>query len=257
MVIDFSKITVYELIALILSFIAIMIPIVQWAWNKWIVKPILKLLPTGKINPYFNRSGSYLGIESVYEAINKPITVKHIALKIVRCRDEKKLNQVWSSFWSPITQRFSGNYSSTIEGAHPFRIEKNSITTAFTEFEDLHNTLQRSLAEYDKDVDFFIKDCLTQMLPFNETVEKFEQQPFFKNMKDILLQEFFWDIGKYKIEILVKYDETEKSFSYEFEINEVEHNKLLHNLKETLLVPLKQAYKLPLGFQGVTLKLDD
>ena len=135
MVIDFSKITVYELIALILSFIAIMIPIVQWAWNKWIVKPILKLLPTGKINPYFNRSGSYLGIESVYEAINKPITVKHIALKIVRCRDEKKLNQVWSSFWSPITQRFSGNYSSTIEGAHPFRIEKNSITTAFTEAE--------------------------------------------------------------------------------------------------------------------------
>lgn len=197
MKIDFSTITVYELIALILSFIAIMIPIVQWAWNKWIVKPILKLLPTGKINPYFNRSGSYLGIESVYEAINKPITVKHIALKIIRCRDEKKLNQVWSSFWSPITQRFSGNYSSTIEGAHPFRIEKNSITTAFTEFEDLHNTLQRSLAEYDKDVDFFIKDCLTKMFLFNDTVEKFEQQPFFKKYERYFVAGIFlgyWQI---------------------------------------------------------------
>lgn len=257
MKIDFSTITIYEAIALLLSFVAIMIPIVQWAWNKWVVKPILNHLTTGKINPCFNRSGSYLRIESVYEAINKPIIVKHIALKLIRSRDEKKLNQVWSCFWSPISQNFSGKYSSTIEGAHPFRIEKNSVTTAFTEFEDLHNTLDRSLAEFDKDVHFFIKDCLDQMDTFNATVEKFEEQIFFKNMKDALLQNFFWEIGKYKASIIVKYDDEETTFSYCFEINETEYNKLKHNLRETLLAPIKQAYNLPLDFQNVTLKLDD
>lgn len=256
MVIDFSKITVYEVIALILSFIAIMIPIVQWAWNKWFVQPVLVHLPTGKINPCFNRSGSYLRIESVYEALNKPVTVKHIAIKLVRAKDEKKLNQVWSSFWSPITQNFSGKYASTIEGAHPFRIEKNSITTAFTEFEDLHGSLQRSLADFDKDVHFFIKECLDQMLPYGETVARFEKESFFANMKDALTQDFFWEIGKYEVEILVKYDDKEKSFLYSFEINEAEHNKLMHNLKETLLAPIKLAYNLPLDFQMVTLKLD-
>lgn len=256
MEIDFSKITVYEVIALFLSFIAIMIPIVQWAWNRWLVKPVLNHLTTGKINPCFNRSGSYLRIESVYEAVNKPITVKHIALKLIRCRDEKKLNQVWSSFWSPITQNFSGKYTSTIEGAHPFRIEKNSITTAFTEFEDLSNTLQRSLSEFDRDVDFFVKDCLGQMLPYSETIARFEKQTFYKNMKDALMKEFFWDIGKYKAEIVVKYDDSEKTFSYSFVINEVEYNKLKHNVEETLLSPIKQAYNMLFDFQVVSLKLD-
>ena len=150
MVVDFSKITVYEVIALIMSFIAIIVPFVKWAWQKWFVKPVLNHLPTGKVYPFFNKLGSYLKIESVYEARNKPIVVKNISLRMTRLRDEKKLNEKWSNFFSPMTQSFKGGLSYSAEGAHPFRIEIDSLTTAFTEFEDSHNTLHRSLSELDK-----------------------------------------------------------------------------------------------------------
>lgn len=39
--------TVYEKWALILSAIAIMIPIIQWVWKKWIVQPKLNHYHTG------------------------------------------------------------------------------------------------------------------------------------------------------------------------------------------------------------------
>lgn len=40
--------TLYEKLALIMSAIAILIPIIQWAWRKWAMKPILKYHPTGR-----------------------------------------------------------------------------------------------------------------------------------------------------------------------------------------------------------------
>lgn len=259
MKVDFSTITVYEVIALVLSFIAIVVPFIKWSWYKWVVKPVLKHLPTGKVYPCFNMSGSYLKVESVFEALNKPITVKNIALRMTRVRDEKKLNQNWSSFWSPVTQSFKEGFSSTSETAHPFRIEKDSLTTAFTEFEDPHNSLNRSLAEFEMERDFFIKDCLDKMLDYRAALDKFRESSMYKKMYDILLQEFFWSIGNYKIEIIVKYGKEKKVFSYNFDINEAEHNKLLHNLNETLIVPIKRAYQQRLDFSLVVLnlKIDD
>lgn len=257
MEVDFSKITVYEIIALILSFIAIVTPIVQWMWRKWVVKAILNHLPTGKVCACFNRSGSYLKIESVYEALRKPVSVKHIAIKMTRMQDDKKLNQVWSSFWSPVTQNFKGSYSSTIEGAHPFRVEANSITTAFTEFEDPQNTLNRSIVDFEQKIDFFIKDCLDRMYTFPMALEEFKKQSFYSEMRRLLEQEFFWKIGIFKVDLIVKYNETEKMFSYSFEINERDYEKLRHNLEETLIINIKNAYQVKFDFQNVVLNLNE
>ena len=44
--------TVYEKWALILSAIAILIPIIQWVWKKWIVQPKLNHYHTGFILIY-------------------------------------------------------------------------------------------------------------------------------------------------------------------------------------------------------------
>ena len=91
MVIDFSRITIYEIFALILSIIAILIPIIQWAWKKWIIKPVLYHLPTGRAYLFINRSGSYIQIEGVFEAKNKPTSVKNVTLKVLRVKDDKVL----------------------------------------------------------------------------------------------------------------------------------------------------------------------
>src|SRR5699024_11574136 len=49
MTIDFdTPMTFYELLAIILAVIAIIIPILQWIWKKWVIKPVLNHLITGR-----------------------------------------------------------------------------------------------------------------------------------------------------------------------------------------------------------------
>ena len=132
MEIDFTTpMTFYELLAIILAAIAIIIPIAQAAWKRLIITPKLNFLPTGRVTLFFNQSGSYLRVDGVYEAENKPIAVKNISVTVTRKKDGQKLNLSWSSFISPVNQSMVGNYLQTTESAHPFRIEADSITSAW------------------------------------------------------------------------------------------------------------------------------
>lgn len=93
MAIDFdTPMTFYELLAVILAAIAIIIPIVQAIWKKWFKKAKLNYISNGKAKLLFNQSGSYLQIDGVYEAINKPISVKKVTVQINRQKDDAKLN---------------------------------------------------------------------------------------------------------------------------------------------------------------------
>ena len=77
--IDFSTpMTFYELLAIVLAAIAIIIPIGQAAYKKWFITPKLCFFPTGRALLFFNQSGSYIRIDGVYEAENKPITIRKI-----------------------------------------------------------------------------------------------------------------------------------------------------------------------------------
>lgn len=133
--------TEYEKIAIALSTIAILIPIIQWAWKKWDVKAILSFHPTGRIMLFFNQSGSYVRFDGVYEAERKPITVKNISLKITREKDEHIYNLSWSSFISPVNQNITGNLVQTTEAAHPFRIEADSVVCVHLRSLAIHLTL--------------------------------------------------------------------------------------------------------------------
>ncbi len=44
MIIDFTKITIYEILALLLSLIAILVPLFKWLWRTWFVKAKLKFI---------------------------------------------------------------------------------------------------------------------------------------------------------------------------------------------------------------------
>ena len=45
MTIDFTKITVYEILALILSLVAILVPLVKWLWKTFCVRAKLQFIP--------------------------------------------------------------------------------------------------------------------------------------------------------------------------------------------------------------------
>lgn len=255
MIIDFSKITIYEVFALILSITAILIPIIQLAWKKWVVKPILYHIPTGRAYLFINRSGSYIQIEGVFEAKNKPISVKNITLKVLRTKDDKVLNLRWSTFTSPVSQRIVGNYSSITETAHPIRIDADSIICAFIEFADFYDSFSKSFQpSYDA-----LAQQLDKINPLNISYDQacpiYTSSEPYKTAKSLLDKELFWEIGQYEVTLEAEYGEEKVSFFYEFSINPDDYKRIEFNLAETLVKPLKDLYGRALTMQTVQVEL--
>lgn len=258
MTIDFdTPMTFYELLAIILAAIAIIIPVVQWIWKKWITKPKLNHLITGRAFLYINRSGSYIQIEGVYDAQNKPILIRKISLKLIRKKDDKALNLIWSTFISPINQQFVGNFASTTEMAHPFRIEQNSMVTAFTEFSDLFNSSGRTFQPYYESLLEEASKLISKGYNYDQALDEYTKANTYEKALPALQKELFWEIGKYRATLQVEYDHKTTNFIYEFEINAETSDLLNHNVKETLIAPLKDVYKVSYSFKSVQVELRD
>lgn len=234
--------TSYEMLAVILSCIAILIPIIQTIWKKWIIQEKLNFLPTGTAFLYFNQSGSYLHIYGVYESEHKPVSIKRIAVKVTRQKDDRKLNLEWASFISPVNQKMMGNYLQTMESAHPFRIEADGIMCAFVEFADPFDSFGKKFKSCTEDLFNSIPDLIKEYPDYLTASNCYKAKDEFSKAKSILSQEFFWEIGEYKIEIIVLYGKKQKTFSYSMSIGASEHNTLLPNIDESLLSELKGAY---------------
>lgn len=257
MMIDFeTPMSIYELLALSISIIAIIIPIGRCLWNKWGKKAKLNYLPNGTVNLFFNQSGSYLRIDGAYEAVNKPISVKSIAVSVIRRKDDKKLNLSWSSFISPVNQSLVGNYIQTTEKAHPFRIEADSIACAFTEFADPFDSAGKVFERT-------IKDLFEQSRQpiidgnYDDAVIKYCQMEKYIQAKSTLEKEFFWEIGKYDIMIYVQFSGKMVEFHYSMCIDESSHKKLYENIDESLVAPLKRIYGIAWSFQNANVEITE
>lgn len=247
--------TKYETWAIILSIVAILIPIIQWIWNKWIVKPILKFFPTGRAYLFVNKSGSYIRVEGVYEALKKPISIKNISLKAVRKKDDVALNLRWSTFLNPANQQILGAVASVSEIAHPFRIDADNVVCAFTEFTDFYRASEKTLQPY---FDAIIDD-LNQLnfvgKTYADALKEYCELESFKNAREALNKEFFWLVGKYSIILFAKYGKKEKEFRYKFDVNMDNYLELVHNIDEVLLFYIKNIYKVACDFKTVQVEL--
>lgn len=254
-VVQTTEMTTYEKWAITLSILAIFIPIIQWAWRKWVSKPVLRHLPTGRAFLFINRSGSYIQIEGVYEAENKPISVKNIKLKVIREQDNNMLNLSWSTFTSPVNQKFVGNYTSTSEVAHPFRIEANNVVCAFTEFSDFYDSSAKMFQPY---YDALVKDVQKLVKPeitYEQAHDKYIELNSYKEAKAFLEKILFWEIGKYEAILEVEYNKRKVFFKYMFNVSKEDYDHLNNNLNETILAPLKDVYGIPYAFQVVKVEL--
>lgn len=257
MKIDFSTpMTSYELLAIILAAVAIIIPIVQAICRKWIITAKLSFLPTGKAFLCFNQSGSYIRIDGVYESERKSVSIQEIKVKIIRQRDEGKLNLSWSSFISPVYQNLIGNYLQTTESAHPLRIEKDSIICAFIEFGDAFDSFGKTFKTNTNDLFCKIIDIKKSYQSYVEAVAYYKNTPEYSLAKEVVNKEFFWEIGKYDIDIEVNYDKKTAHFYYHISVGEYEHKLLSNNIDESLLSPLKTAYGVNREYQTAVVGLD-
>ena len=249
--------TPYEIVAICLSSIAILIPFIQWAWKKWICKAKLNYYPTGQAYLYFNHSGSYLRIDGVYEALKKPIALKNVDLHIRRQKDDQKLNLTWSSFISPVSQTIAGNFSQITEYAHPFRIEADSIACAFIEFGDQFNSSGKIIAKQLEILAQKIKPSIESEKDYETVLKEYRALPEFATAKTVLEKEFYWEIGKYDVDMEVRHGKTAVHFYCQIVVDEMQNTRLKQNIEESLISPIKDIYRIPRNYQNIRIEVEE
>lgn len=246
--------TPYEIVAICLSVIAILIPLAQWIWKKFIVKAKLNFYPNGKVLLFFNQSGSYVRLDGVFEALKASISIKKLTMKIIRRKDSQELNLAWSVFISPVNQNLMGAYLQNNETAHPFRIEADSIMCAFTEFANIYDS-NKSFTEKTKNVFALIPTLKQSNKLYDSAYEKYILSEEYKLARMEISKDFFWEIGKYDIIISAEHGNTTTQFKYCFTVNEHDYSKLTTNICESIITPLKNVYAVPLNYQSVFTEL--
>lgn len=255
MKVDFSVITIYEVFALVLSAIAILVPIVQWVYRKWIVKPQLIHYPNGHTTLFFNQSGSYLRVDGVFEALHKPVSVKKVDLHVVRQIDSRKLNLTWSTFISPVSQRLIGNSLQTNEMAHAFRIAEDNMMCAFIEFADEYYSFGKTFQVITKDLFAQISDFPSKFSKYEDALKAYQELPQFQQAKAKIEKEYFWEVGKYDVYLEASYQNEKKVFGYEFAVSTEVCNSLTEDIVESLVAPLKSVYNVQWNFQYPSVEL--
>lgn len=246
MIIDFTKITIYEILALLLSLIAILVPLFKWLWRTLFVKAKLKFIPNGKITLFFNKSGAYIRIDGAYEALNKSVTIKNGKVRITR-EDNTVLKQDWSVFISPAWQNFSGNIASSNEYAHPFRLEANSLICAFVEYADPFNKGNILWQKIENKLNPVALKLQKEYENFDEALKAFKASPDFTQAYRDLQATFFWQAGKYKLSIENQYETKEAKFEYRFTLQQYDVDKLNGNIDKVLVSILSEKYNIPIG----------
>lgn len=246
MIIDFTKITIYEILALLLSLIAILVPSFKWLWRTLFVKAKLKFIPNGKIILFFNKSGAYIRIDGAYEALNKSVTIKNGKVRITR-EDNTVLKQDWSVFISPVWQNFSGSIASSNEYAHPFRLEANSLICAFVEYADPFNKGNILWQKIENKLNSIALELKKEYGSFDEALRAFKTSPDFTQAYRDLQATFFWQAGKYNLSIGNQYETEKANFEYSFTLQQYDVDKLNGNIEKVLVSILAEKYNIPIG----------
>ena len=83
------------------------------------------------------------------------------------------------------------------------------------------------------------------------TLSAFCKSPEYIDAKNSLLSDFFWEIGKYSVDVVVEYGKQKiRTFSYEFTVTEQNSMDLRSNIDESLIAKLKEFYRVPWTFKS-------
>lgn len=244
----------YERIATIISIVAIifsvLIPLCQWIWKRWIETAKVTFHQSGQATLFFNQSGSYIRFNGVIESKNKAATIRKMSLTVQRNRDERKLNLEWSYLISPIHQSMLGNIVQTMEVAHPFRVEADSVACAFIEYSDPSDSSGIKIRKICSDLAPTINTIVSECTCYDDAWGRLSKELAYSESKKDLLNDFFWDTGKYSVDVIVEYDKGKtKRFSYMFSVSEQNYTDLRSNIDESLVCALKGFYRQAAAFK--------
>ncbi|MBQ3262810.1 MAG: hypothetical protein IJH52_06520 [Oscillospiraceae bacterium] len=251
----------YETITTVLSIIAIcvsiLIPLVQWVYKKWIATAIVKFYPTGQATLFFNQSGSYIRINGVVESERSAATIKKMSIVLTRKRDDRKLNLDWSFLISPVNANLLGNYVQTTEAAHPFRVEADSVACSFVEYSDPSDSSGIKIRNICSNLAPLVSQCVNNHT-YEEALDIFSKSPEYIDAKNSLLSDFYWEIGKYSVDVSIEYSKRKtKTFSYEFTVTEQNSKDLRNNIDESLIAKLKDIFRVQWAFKAPQIEITE
>lgn len=256
-----EQMTKYEIISTVISITAlalsILIPLLQWIWRKWIITEKVKYYSTSQANLFFNQSGAYMRIYGIVESERKSTTIKKLKIIVTRKRDDQKLNLTWSSLISPVSQNMLGNYIQTLEVAHPFRVEADSIACAFVEYSDFSDSSGIKIRSLCANLASEIQE-ITPDSNYDQAIKRFSNSSNYLGAKSQIANDFFWEAGKYAVDIVVEYGKRgTKSFPYEFSISEKDYFDLQKNIDEILIAQLKSHYGIRPNFHSPMIEISE
>lgn len=244
--------TTYELIAIILSVLALVFPVLKWVYDKFIKRLKIDFLPSGVITLLHNRSGSYITLGGVYEAKNKSTTIKEISAKVIRKSDNATLSLLWSTFPSPVVRSVAGNYETAFETAHPFKVEADTLAPAFVEFS---NTTS-NMTEVSDGILYPVINASTAILSqANIAVlaadAAVKSLPEYNTAKLALNDYFFWKADAYELVLTTVHSKGLFDKKYVFQLSADESKSLRSNIDNLLVIHVANHFRLSLQMNSV------
>ena len=244
--------TVYELIAIILSVFALVIPAIKWVYDKFFRRLKIDFLPSGMITLFYNKSGSYISLGGVYEAQNKSTTIKEISAKVVRKSDNATLSLMWSTFPSPVFRSIAGNYESSFETAHPFKVEADTLVPAFVEFANTVSNMDETTNNILQPVKNASLPILSQANIALCTADSgVKALPEYNAAKLSLNDYFFWKKGTYEIILTTVHSKGSFDKKYELQLSKEESAKMRENMDKLLVLHIAEHFRMTLPLNSL------
>ena len=93
-------------------------------------------------------------------------------------------------------------------------------------------------------------------MSFEVAKKEYMETKEYKDISQKLEKEFYWLIDKYEATIAVQYGKKEKKFILRFEVTNEQNELLQHNMKEFLIMPLKNYYGVAGAMQPVSVQIN-
>lgn len=241
----------YELLAISIAGISLLIQIVEKIYKKYIVKPKIEFYDNGKISLYSNFSGSYIRFDGVINVLHSCVFIKGMHVKIRRLKDDNVLKLNWSTINSPFSQKYAGNYMYSQEQTHPLKIDPNKEATMFLEYTDPYDSVGAEVHELEGELEQIIHKIIGTGADYQEAYEKYKTADVYKQVYNLLSTQMFWEVGKYEMELFIEYENKCITFRYSFDVTIDDRNRLKHNLREAIDSYIKEKYGLRFNYLPV------
>ncbi len=204
------------------------------------------------ITLFHNKSGSYISLGGVYEAKNKATTITEISAKVIRKSDNATLSLMWFTFPSPIYRKVAGNFETSFETAHPFKVEADTLVPAFIEFsnatsnmDEVSNGILRSVVNASASV---LSQPNITLIDADAAVKAL---PEYATARLALNDYFFWKTGEYEIVLATIHSKGMLNKKYEFHLSDEESSLIRQNVDNLLVAHIADHYRLTLQMNTV------